>query len=198
MRIRSRLFDLIVAILLTAGLFGCGQEELIKPDFSGYKDVAELATLECYYHNVAEIYNPGDNMLFGKLNLNYKKAWFEYRGSITLGIDVNKVEISEPDGNGLVRISIPPAEIVGTPNVDDSSFSDIYSDTGLLAQITSDEQTEALAEAQRAMMEQASGDEDLKNQATNRAKTLLEEYVKNVGKAIGQDYSVEFTINESE
>ena len=49
-------------------------------DFPGYTKIAELATVECKFHNVAEVYNDGTDMLFG-INMGYKKAWFEYEGA---------------------------------------------------------------------------------------------------------------------
>lgn len=42
------------------------------------------------------------------------------------------------------------------------------------------------------MKEQAENDTALKNQAKDRAKILLEQYVKSVGVAMGRDYTVRF------
>ena len=190
MKRRTSLLALAITITVISSLFGCSQLAKDKPNFSGYRDVAELATLECYYHNVAEIYNPGKT--FGPFHTGEKKAWFEYRGSVTIGIDVSRVVISEPDKDGVVTISLPQAEIMGMPDVDETSFSDMYADTGFLASITAEEQTAALAAAQNAMLEQAENDESLRNQATERAKILLEEYVIHVGEALGQTYTVRF------
>lgn len=191
MKPRTKLLSIMVATLFALSLFGCAEQKDEKPNFSGYRDVAELATLECYYHNVAEIINDGRPLPFG-INLSYKKVWFEYRGSVIIGIDVSRVDISEPDENGVVTITLPPAEIMGTPNVDETSISELYTDQGLLATITAEEQTEAFKYAQEAMLEQANSDESLRSQATERAKVLLEEYVRNVGEAIGQSYTVRF------
>ncbi len=106
----------LVGVLAFAGLAGCGKEEE-SPDFSGYSKIAELATIKCVYHNVAEIYNDGTNMLFG-INVGYKKAWFEYDGTMQLGVDVSKVRIEGPDENNVVTIVIPQAQVLGVPDAD--------------------------------------------------------------------------------
>lgn len=62
----------LAAALSISALSGCAKSSE-TPDFSGYTEIAELATVECRFHNVAEVYNDGTNMLFG-INVGYKKA----------------------------------------------------------------------------------------------------------------------------
>lgn len=185
---------LLCAALVAGCLIGCAQkEEEAKPDFSGYKSVTELATLDCSYHNVAEISNDGSNILFGAgPNLTYKKGWFEYDGKIKLGIDVSKVNISDPDENGNVTITVPQATVIGLPDIDDSTLSDVYEDTGFLADITAKEKTEALSYAQECMKTTAENDQALLTTARDRAKNALERYVKKVGELLGKEYTVTF------
>jgi hypothetical protein len=179
--------------LCVGGIVGCAQkEEEAAPDFSGYKQVANLATLECSYHNVAVIENEGNNILFGLANLDYKKAWFEYDGTVKLGIDVNKVTVSDPDENGVVTVAIPQAEVLGEPDADENSFSDVYCDKGILAKVTTVDQTEAYKTAQESMKANASSDQNLLNKARERAKTILEQYIKGVGEVNGKSYSVKW------
>lgn len=180
---------IILSICAVLAVASCSHES--QADFPKYEEIADLATLECTYHNVAEIHNDGTDVLFG-INVGYKKAWFEYDGSVELGIDASKVKVGEPDANGVVTISIPNAHILGDPQVDESTFSDIYSETGLLTQITTVDQSQAFQAAQQEMRESVENDEKLLAEAKNRAKTLLEEYVVNVGEATGKTYSVEF------
>lgn len=187
---QSKLACVILAALLASfGLIGCAKEE--KSDFSGYEKIAELATLDCTFHNVAEIYNDGTDILFG-INVGYKKAWFEYDGSVQIGIDVSQVKISEPDANNVVTISIPRAQVLGAPDADVSTFSDIYQDTGAFTQIETIDQEEAFKTAQAEMKTAAEENPDLMEQAEKRAEVLLEQYVKNIGQAHGQSYEVEF------
>ena len=191
-RSKKLIYAALALVLCIGCLAGCGQkEEDVAPDFSGYKKVAELATLDCSYHNVAEIKNDGNGILFGLVNLDYKKAWFEYDGTVRLGIDVNKVSVSEPDANGVVTVEIPQAEVIEC-DVDEDSFSDVYCDKGILAKVTTLDQSEAYKAAQEAMKSSAAADQDLLNKSRDRAKTILEQYIKGVGEANGKSYSVKW------
>lgn len=129
---------LLSLLLATASLLGCSQES-DAPDFSGYTDIAELATLECCYHNVAEVRNDGKYILFGAVNVGHKKVWVEYWGTVKLGVDASKVNVSTPDHNNVVTIAVPDAGVLGSPYIDTDnkdSFANVYSDTGLFQQVT--------------------------------------------------------------
>lgn len=179
-----------VAAVLVFGLVGCSHKEP-EPDFTGCRRIAELATLECSYHNVAEIYDDGTNILFG-LKVGYKKAWFEYDGTIKLGVDGSKIKISQPDENNCVTITMPKVQVIGLPDTDEESISDIYCDTGLFAEIKTVDQSEAYEKAQEEMLKSAQSDESLHDEASERAERLLEEYVENIGKQCGATYTVKF------
>lgn len=192
MKARQLLSLILVSLSLSICLCSCGNEEMPEVDLSGCKDIAELATVECYYHNVAEIKNDGTSYLFGVLNVGYKKAWFEYRGSVKLGIDASQIVVSKPDESGVVRVILPEVKIIGSPEVDVDSISKLVSETGLLTAITSEEETEALADAQSKLLETAQKDETLKRHARDRAQILIEQYIVNVGEATGVEYTVQF------
>ena len=132
MRQSKQLFVAVVALFIVLGLSGCDKQE--QPDFSGYKKIADLATIDCTFHNVAEIYNDGTDIIFG-INVGYKKAWFEYDGSVELGVDVSQVRIEGPDASNVVTVFVPEAQVLGIPQIDETSFSDVYADTGLLTKI---------------------------------------------------------------
>lgn len=190
MRLNKIILILLATTLACSITTGCSQMSEAEPDFSQTKAVAELATLQCTYHNVAEIYNDGTDYLFGLVNVGYKKAWFEFDGKVTLGIDGTKVHIDGPDQNGLVTIYIPQVEIQQV-DPDQDTFSDIYDDKGLFEKITLADQAEALRKAEETMTHSAQRDSTLLNEAQERAATVLFNYVKKSGKAIGKDYIVE-------
>ena len=66
-------------------------------------------------------------------------------------------------------------------------------DTGFFTIITKEEETAALAEAQKNMEETARSNSALLAQAKERAKNVIEGYVKNVGEQLGEKYTVEWT-----
>lgn len=181
----------MLAILLVGCLCfsGCNSTKE-EADFSGIHSVCELATLKCYYHNVAKAEKEASG-IFKWLGVGYKKMWIEYSGIVELGIDVSKVSVSEPDKNGVVEIAIPKAEILNI-DLDEDSMDEPLTDTGIFTKITKEEETFALSEAQKDMKETAQANTTLLVQAEERAKNLLEGYVKNVGEQIGEEYTVKW------
>lgn len=188
---RKKIVCLLVISMLCIG--GCGDKNQKKEeevDFSAISSVCELATLKCYYHNVAKSETEASG-LFKWLGKGYKKIWTEYSGIVELGIDVSKVSVKKPTADGVVKVTIPDAEILSV-DLDEDSMSEPLTDTGFMTEITKEEETEALAEAQNHMEETANENGNLLNQAKERAKSLIEGYVKNVGEQIGKEYTVEW------
>lgn len=188
---RKKIVCLLVISMLCIG--GCGdknQKKEEEADFSAISSVCELATLKCYYHNVAKSETEASG-LFKWLGKGYKKIWTEYSGIVELGIDVSKVSVKKPTADGVVKVTIPDAEILSV-DLDEDSMSEPLTDTGFMTEITKEEETEALAEAQNHMEETAKENGNLLNQAKERAKSLIEGYVKNVGEQIGKEYTVEW------
>lgn len=169
---------------------GCGKETKTA-DFSEVTSVCELATLKCYYHNVAKAETEASGMFAKWLKTGYKKIWTEYSGIIEYGIDISQVTVSEPDKDGVVTVTIPDAQVLNV-DVDEDSLGTPLTDTGFLTSITTEEKTTTLAGAQEAMEQQAKENTEMLAQAEARAKTLIEEYIKNVGEGIGEEYTVEW------
>ena len=92
---------------------------------------------------------------------------------------------------GVVKITIPDAEILDV-DLDEESMSEPLTDSGFMTEITKEEETAALAEAQDNMEKTAQANGALLVQAKERAKNLIEGYVKNVGEQIGEEYTVEW------
>ena len=171
-------------------LTGCGKE-IQTADFSGVTSVCELATLKCYYHNVAKAETEASGIFAKWLKTGYKKIWTEYSGIIEYGIDISQVTVSEPDKNGVVTVTMPDAQVLNV-DVDEDSLGTPLTDTGFLTSVTTEEKTTTLAGAQEAMEQQAKENTEMLSQAKARAKTLIEKYIKNVGESIGEEYTVEW------
>ena len=191
MRVRkiTKTWMLLVGTVVLC-LTGCGKETQTG-DFSGVTSVCELATLKCYYHNVAKAETEASGIFAKWLKTGYKKIWTEYSGIIEYGIDISQVTVSEPDKNGVVTVTMPDAQVLNV-DVDEDSLGTPLTDTGFLTSVTTEEKTTTLAGAQEAMEQQAKENTEMLSQAKARAKTLIEEYIKNVGESIGEEYTVEW------
>ncbi|MEY8461594.1 DUF4230 domain-containing protein [Eggerthellaceae bacterium 24-137] len=184
---------IVLASCLGLGLLaGCGSESPKKDaDFSGISSVCELATLKCYYHNVAEARQEASGLFGGLLGTGYKKVWMEYSGIVEVGIDVAQVNISQPTEDGVVRVHIPDAQILNI-YLDKDTLSDPMIDTGFLTEVTMEEKTNAVASAQDNMEETARQNTSILTQAKERAKRTIEGYIINAGDAIGEKYTVQW------
>lgn len=195
MRILKQTLSVAVAAVLAVSLTSCGPKGDNKPKFKETQSICELATIEVYYHNVAKFERDADTLpIFPNfLDKGYKRMWFEYVASVKFGIDASKVEISQPDENNVVTVTLPQAEILSEHGtIYEGTMSTPVTETGFLTTLTADDKMKALNAAQDTMMEEAKSDETLMNQAQNRAEVLLENYVKSVGESIGEEYTVEF------
>ena len=121
----------------------------------------------------------------------YKKIWIEYSGIVNLGIDINKVDISEPDTNNVITIKIPDAEVQST-SLDKSTLSEPLTDKGVFTKITTEEKTEALSSAQQNMKETAQKDTSLLAQAKEHAKLILQGYINNLGEEFNEEYTIKW------
>lgn len=167
----------------------CGKEEpKIQPQETQMRSICELATLECYYHNVAKYKEEdAEGILLWKKD---KHFWMEYEGVVTLGIDAALVTI---DVNGTeVSITIPPARILECKVDEESLTPDSIIVAKKSADVKAEDQMEAFAEAQSKMEQTAAADTTLLANAQQRAQKLLEDYVNNIGNLTGQQYNIKW------
>lgn len=188
----------IIIIFLAFMIVSCSscgntKKQTREPQVSEMKSICELATMDCYYHNVAK-YKEEDasGFLFWKKD---KHFWIEYAGIVTIGIDASLVDIEVEDEK--VTIEIPPAKILSC-KVDDSTLSeDSFIIDKNSAKIDAQDQTEVFKVAQDNMRESAAKDSALLSNAQERAKKLLEDYVNNIGELIGKQYQIEWVYLEA-
>lgn len=182
----------ILAGLLLIAAAGCGKkEELPQEELkeSQLQSVCELATLETYYHNTVQM-DDDKTVLWWKTKT---QLWIEYSGIVKVGVDFSEVSM-KVEGD-VVQITIPEAKVMDY-KVDETSLTEdsyLVGKSGLFApEITAEKQSDAFAAAEKKMKETAENDKSLLLQARQRAETLLEEYVRNIGELQGKEYQVEF------
>ncbi len=184
---KGKLLFLIMMMCLCSS---CGKKEtpVIKPQAAQMKSICELATMDCYYHNVAKyMEEDASGMWWWEKD---KHFWIEYAGVVTIGIDASLVEIEVEDE--LVTITMPPAKVLGC-KVDEASLT---KESFIVAKDSADveaaDQTVAFKEAQNNMESSASKDSTLLANAQQRAQKLLEDYVNNIGNSIGKQYQIKW------
>lgn len=185
---------IIFAICVTT--VSCSKDNTLKeiePQASQMKSICELATMKCYYHNVAKYTeeNASGMLLWTK----DRKFWVEYAGIVNIGIDTSKVKMEVKKDN--VNITIPQAQVldckVDNATLTESSF--IVAKNS--AKVEAEHQTAAFKEAQAKMKEAASNDTALLSNAQQRAQKLLEDYVNNIGNCIGKKYKINWTFEDN-
>lgn len=177
---------------LTLSLAGCGKEPIKAEtiDVKEMREIAELAAVDCYFHNVAK---SDKNLTKGWYEFwkdDKMRFWVEYDGIVKIGIDVSQLSVNV-DGN-VVTITMPPAVVLSASVNEDTLSPDSFYYDPNAKHPNAQEQTEAFDNAQEEMVAVADANESLKESARDNAKTLLENYVKRVGDLLGIEYKIEW------
>ncbi|MBQ5592182.1 MAG: DUF4230 domain-containing protein [Clostridia bacterium] len=181
-----KLFSILILLGIIFAFTSCSSKSETTPEIVQMKNICELATLKCYYRNVAKHYEENAEVfLWSK---KHRKFWIEYSGVVTMGIDASKLDLEIKEN--VVTIIIPKAQVLDCRVEDISKASFIIDEGG--AEVSAEYQTKTLDEAQMKMKEVASQNAILLNNAQQRVKDLLEDYVKNIGMIVGKEYTVEF------
>lgn len=189
---------LFIMLFLCFAVAGCADEseepKEVEPQISQMKSICELATMKCYYHNVAKyLEEDASGMLWWTKD---REFWIEYAGIVTIGIDTSKVKMKVQDDT--VTITIPQAQVLGC-KVDETTLTE---DSFIVAKgsaaVEAEHQTAAFQEAQTRMQESASSDTALLANAQQRAQKLLEDYVHNIGDSMGKAYKIKWIYLEGD
>lgn len=188
----KKVISTVLLVLMSLSLVACGKNEDEKkeiiPQSSQMKSICELATMDCYYHNVAK-YNEEDASGIWLWKKD-RKFWIEYAGVVTVGIDASLVNMEVKDDT--VTITLPPAKILGC-KVDESTLTeDSFIVAKDSAKVEAEHQTAAFQEAQDNMRKEAEKDTVLLASAQQRAQKLLEDYVNNIGACTGKTYTIKW------
>ncbi|MBR6442777.1 MAG: DUF4230 domain-containing protein [Clostridia bacterium] len=159
---------------------------------SSIQRICELATLDCFYHNVSEWSKSGNWIGYGA-----KKLWIEYDGIVRVGIKANKIKISDPDKNDVITVTMPAATILDK-DLDENSIYEIDSESPMWGfvpfyeSVSTEERREALANAQEDMESSAAKNDMILDEALVRAKKIIEKNIVTIGEAGGKHYKVKF------
>ncbi len=191
---------LIIADLVLCGAFvltgilnkkEAEDRQITKPNI---QKICELATLECYYHNVSD-WGQDAYGIFGSLGYGKKKIWIEYDGIVYIGIRGEQVKVSEPDKDNVITVTIPEATVLGK-DLDENTIQEITSDVTVMGlftdRVNSDDRLKALAGAQEEMVKTANNNGALLNEARELAKVIIERNIVAAGEAGGKHYTVRF------
>lgn len=192
MKKRLNIF-IILMVVVAFVLAGCKQGNTIvkEPDIAQIRSICNLATLECYYHNVAKSEVPGS--WFKKT----REFWIEYTGIAKIGIDMSKVHM-EIDGT-IVTVTLPNAELLDIDICEDDLNKESYivSADGLIKnKITADMQTSAINSAQAEMEKNVKNNMSLLLNAQKRAQDLIENYIVRMGEISGVEYQIKWNYEE--
>ncbi len=167
-----------------------GNTEAPVPELGRVQSICELATLECYYHNVAKsIKEPGVGLIhFGEKE---RPFWIEYTGIAEISYQSDLIKM-EQSGNEII-ITLPPPKI--TCNVEPVSWNEdsyvISKDRWIQRNpITAGDQTRAIERAQADMEEEVENNPALLNTARMQAKELIANYIQQIGRMAGVEYRI--------
>lgn len=183
----KRFITLGLLVITLLCLSSCGKSHGEPLEAVNIRAMCELATLKCYYHNVAEINKKADN-IFQK----DRKMWIEYDGEATIGIDMTELDI-EVKGE-VVEITMPEAKVLSIDKEELSAdnFTSSADSWFIKNKISGEDQSKAIDEAQKLMEQTASENKALLMQARENAKELIENYINQMSKATGYEYVIKW------
>ena len=108
-----------------------------------------------------------------------------------LGIDMSQVKMSVENND--ITITIPEAKVLSVTVNEDSYNKDSFiaeEDAINGNKITAEDATQAVKAANEVMKQTAQENTALLTNAQSRAKDLIENYIKQIGKATGVEYTI--------
>ena len=191
----KKFFSIILLLTIISAFASCGKSVEMpakEPDINQIRSICNLATLECYYHNVAKSEKKAGTG-FTHIGEKDRQFWIEYTGIAKIGIDMSEVQISLNDTN--VKIFVPEAKLlsitISDKDLNENSY--ISSDDNVNKNpITANDQSKAIAKAQKGMEQSVIENKTLMLSAQTRAKDLIESYVLKLGSLSDITYNIEW------
>lgn len=168
------------------------------PQLNNIRNICRLATLKCYYHNVAKSNKSAGTGLahIGEID---RVFWIDYTGTAEIGYDINKIKMTQEGSN--ITITLPPPTVTCT--VEPSSWNEnsyIISDDSMLPfrknPITAQNQSDAINKAQEDMRLSVLNNPSLLASAETQAHELIENYIEQIGRLTNVEYNVIWETSE--
>ncbi len=189
----KRIISLLLIMVLALSLTACKKQEEIsenttEPELAQMKAICELATMDCYFHNVAKFFEEDAQKGFLGIGAKDKHFWIEYSGVVTVGVDASLVSLEIVDNE--VRVTIPEAKVLDV-RIDSKKINkDSFIVAKKSVEPTAEDETVAIAEAQTTMEETAINNPSILANAQEAAKSLIKEYIDNIGESMGVKYNI--------
>ena len=171
----------------------CSSQTVVKREFSvnEIKELAQLATLECSFNNVATIKQdstivPGFNLFMD----NSRKAIIEYQGIAKLGIDTGKIQYDDASKT----MVIPVAEVLSVTD-DPNSYDIIANDEGFWKnKIKDDIIKKQIKDSLDEIRENLSTNKVMLRKAQGLARVQIEELINSLYTINGKTPDIKFEI----
>lgn len=192
-----RIVLLIVIVVLL--LSGCNKKKTVAIDEMELNYLCQLSTIECKVHMFCE----GDKdrkFLFIKTGTD--KYIFEYEAKFNVGVDFKSVEMDVLNPNHAIVTISKPYLLSDVEVIDESLSNEIIcydNKTHIKSQnvkLTADERSDTLKEALQEVTEYVKENQTNFSNAEANARSLITNYIKNIGEANGTEYTVSFKYAE--
>ena len=204
---KKKLFFVMV-ISISVLLTGCSlslsvtnsQDDIIsdiEPSVEAVREICELCTLECKYHNVARSEKEAGTG-FKNIGKKKRKFWIEYDGTAKISFDLSDIKMKASGNTIYIKLPDPKIEydiVQGSWNKDSYVIS---KDNRFFQKnkITADDQLKAIKDAQDEMKQTVEENDTLIHTARKQAEAVIESYIDSVGQTTGQDYTINWNYDE--
>ncbi len=140
----------------------------------GLRNMGTLITQE-YYFTQVEKYTK-DKKVLGVFNSSSELA-YSYDGSVTAGIDFEKIELEKDDETKTITVVIPPSEIQNV-NIDKSSFKVFSEKDSLWNPMNMEDYNDSLKNFEEAAKQKAL-DSGILERSDEQAQLLINGFIRN-------------------
>ena len=165
-------------------------QKVIVPEIGEIRNICQLATMRCYYHNLAKSVKESGSGISHLVEKD-RKFWIEYTGIAE--ISYNIYDISMEQNGSEITITLPDPTIECW--IDQDSWNEdsyvIEEDQWLFTNpITAEDQGKAIEATQQNMEETLRNDRGTLMAAEQQAQELIQNYIERIGEAAGVEYHI--------